>query len=168
MLELALVSKSGTPAPVKMTYPQFVTWLSNKGIQSVSKTANVNIMAAKYTQAALDTTGQLLMYGSSYGSHMTSDSLIHAIMLHACPSQTIADEIRANSRISLFLIPITKSYPSYTAVTRNGYTSRSYATFDGSILKDFVYYDAGQGFMMRYNPSILDTPTFFDGNLKSP
>lgn len=168
MLELALVSKSGTPAPVKMTYPQFLTWLNNKGISSVAKTANVNLMAGKYTQAALDTTGQLLMYGSSYGSHMTSDSLVHAVMLHACPTQIIADEIRANTRISLFLVPAVQSYPSYTALTRNGYTSRTYTAFGGSILKDFVYYDAGQGFMMRYNPSTLDTPTFFDGNLKSP
>lgn len=168
MIELALVSKAGSPSPVKMTYPQFTTWLSNKGITSVPKTTNTTPMQGKYTQAALDTTGQLLMYGSSYGSHFTQDSLVHAIMLHACPTQAIADELRANTRISLFLVTAQQNFTSYPAITRNGYTSRSYAQYFGCTLKDFVYYDASQGFMMRYNPSIPDTPTFFDGNLKSP
>lgn len=167
MLELFTASKSGTPSPGKMTYPQFLTWLSNKGIQSVAKTVNVNLMSGKYTQAALDTTGQLIMYGSSYGSHMTSDSLIHAVMLHACPTRQIADEIRANSRICLYLVTAITSFPSYTAIDRNGYVSRSYTTFQGATLQDLVYYDSSQGYMMRYNPSILNTPVFFDGSLKT-
>lgn len=150
-----------------MTYSQFVAWLSDKNITSITKTSNASAMQGKYTQAALDTTGQLLMYGSSYGSHFTSDSLVHAIMVHASPTQAIADELRANSRISLFLVSPQQSFASYPAVTRNGYTSRSYSTFGGSTLKDFVYYDSSQGIMMRYNPSTMDIPTFFDGSLQS-
>lgn len=166
MFELALTGQKAA-GPSKMTYAQFLTWLQNKNITTVTKTTNVNVMSGKYTQAALDTTGQLLMYGSSYGTHMTNDSLIHAVMLHACPTQTIADELRANSRICLFLITTAQTYATFNAVTRNGYTSRSYSNYTGCNLVDFVYYDASQGYMMQYNPSTLSTPAFFTGALKS-
>jgi len=162
------------PSPIYtatgMNYSQFTTYMTTgngKNIASLSNTSNGNSMQGKYTQAAIDNTGQLLMYGSSYGSNFTSDSLIQAILLHACPTQTVANEVIANKRISLFLVPVAKTQPSFPSVTRNGYTSRSYTQYTGCTLIDFVYYDASQGVMMRYNPSIADTPVPFDGNLKT-
>lgn len=164
MLEMMTASKV---VATKMDYPTFLSWLNTKAIDKVSKTSGVTAMVNKYTQAALDTTGQLLMYGSPYGSHMTQDSLISAIMLHACPTQAIADELRANVRTCLYLVPPVSTFTSYPAVNRNGYLSRSYTSYPGSTLQDFVYYDAALGYMMRYNPSVSGTPVAFDGKLKS-
>lgn len=165
MLEMMTASKV---VATKMDYPTFLSWLSTRNIPTAAKTANMTNMAGKYSQASLDTTGQLLMYGSSYGNHMTADSLIHAVMLHACPTRQIADEIRANSRVCLYLVSAVTSFPSYTALDRNGYVSRSYTTFQGTTLQDFVYYDASLGYMMRYNASVPGAiPVAFDGKLKS-
>ena len=164
---LEIMSVGGKRPSSTMDYPTFLSWLSAKNITKITKTANVNAISNSYSQAGLDTTGQLLMYGTPYGSRMASDSLIHSVMVHACPTKIIADELRANSRVCLYLVSKITSFPSYPALDRNGYLSRSYGTYGGAVLLDFVYYDASLGYMMRYNPSVMDTPVPFDGKLKA-
>lgn len=98
------------------------------------------------------------MWGSPYGTRVTYDSRIHYAIRHMYPSESMFLTAASKNRLVAFTRTTFISYPSYLSVTRNGYTSTSYGSFQGCLLTDFVYYDEDTGYVMRYNPNTISTP----------
>lgn len=98
------------------------------------------------------------MWGSPYGTRVTYDSIIRHAIRHMYPSEAMFLKAASNNRLVAFTRTAFSSYPSYISVTRNGYTSVAYTSYQGCLLTDFVYYDEDTGYVMRYNPNTMNTP----------
>lgn len=168
MLEMLMLS--GKQNVTGMTYADFVTWLNNNKTKytaltsSPSSTTSSSNYVNAYVSIAMTADGGN-MWGTPYNNWFTHDSTFARFIRHACPIQSVFDYMLTNKQYCLLKLGAYQSKSAFPGLNRNGYSSISYSTFGGRQLVDFIYLDNATGIMMRWNPSVADTPTVFNGVL---
>jgi hypothetical protein len=163
MLELMLgVNKPGT-----LGYDQFLTWMTQQGTTITERIpGNTTGNYVGYLKVKMPTTYAGNLWGSPYLSYYTYDSVLGRVAQHAFPTLALANEAATNQRYVLMKSSYVGTKGPYSSVTRNGYTSLSYSTYNGAFCDDFVYFDSVAGMVMRWNPQTNSAITPFDSKLK--
>ena len=89
------------------------------------------------------------------------------VVRHCFLDKTTADENLVTKRTLLVKLVYQGSRANYFALSRNGYSSLSYGTFNGQQIVDFIYFDAVLGKVMRLNPFTDTVAVDFNGVLLS-
>lgn len=103
------------------------------------------------------------MWGTPWGNRFTYDSVMGRVAQHCFPTIDLLNENVTGKRIVVFKLHYLGSNPSYVSLSRNGYASYTYGTFNGSQALDFLYFDSTVGKVMRVNPLGMSVPIAWDG-----
>lgn len=102
---------------------------------------------------------ELTMWGSPWGTRFTHDSYFVCILQHSFPNESILQYYKNNPTTpAVFVRSAITYYPSYNSVTRNGYKSSSYGSYQGTTNTLFIYYDYILDRVMQYDPSTMSEP----------
>lgn len=140
--------------PVERWLSQFSSPLYN-GTALTSTTTPAGKYQWHQVQPASAVSGS--MWGSPWGTRVTFDSRLREVLLHASVNQS-----QFNSFITLdypvyLVYRIVGRISSYSAVTRNGLTSRSYGSFVGGYVDALVYRSFSNPNQMVYHEPYLSS-----------
>lgn len=159
MIELML---QGRGVPSAATYDAFITAVASMTALTEGTSPQSTV---GYRKSQLSTaTGT--MWGSPWLSVATYDSTSHRIIQHAFPDlASYTENVRSKRTVAVKyqFDTVTNHEDGFKSQVRNGYTSVAYGRFNASYVRDFIYYDASIGKMMRLDPSRESTPVVWDG-----
>lgn len=161
MLEMLLSTKKRVLAG--KDYPGFLAAVNEQKLAYKDPTGS-RIDNVEGYYSSMPYAGQAsTMWGTPYKDVVTTDSSVGSVVRHCFPNLVLHDyNANASMKVAYKVANIgTKN--SFNSLARNSYTSLSYTSFTGCNIVDFIYYDNSLGKMMRYNPSLGDTPIAWDG-----
>lgn len=159
MLELMI--SNGKSRSSGVTYAKFLEYLASTNVFEQSPAGLIDSVS-RYIKIKIPAAFTGIMWGTPYLNYLTYDSAANRIAQHAFPTQAITTDNQTNLRYVMLKYNYVGSRSGYQGVTRNGYVSSTYGSFNGGFCDDFIYWDAGNNCMMRYNPLTNSTPVVFD------
>jgi len=159
---LSARKKKGTG--VVSNYPDFQTFV-NKNVTGSLTAGTSAQFTTGYRQTTLNIVDQGTMWGTPWLNYFTYDSILIRVARHAFPDKATADENITSKRVVVAKYVSQGTRSAYQGVTRNGYTSSAYGSFNGQQIVDFIYWDAVLNKAMRLNPFLGQAPKEFDGVL---
>ena len=153
LIQQCLVGVSGV---VAKTYSEFFDHITSIGATSATGGTYITGTGTFYV-GGLSAAGS--MWGSTWnGYYATTDSHMNRAIQHACPTQTVWDNIVSNSSYIHMTLNSLASR-STSSIARNGYTSVSYSEWDTVSMTQLLYWDYTESKAKVVNPFAAGTPT---------
>ena len=161
MIEANLMSGNRSFNP--QAYQEFLDWISFKGI-AVTPTGSNRIITSTNARVAYDFSANDVstMWGSSFGTYLTTDSGVGYAVCHAFPTQAEFNDFVTSKRRVVYKARTLGTVGLFSALLRNGYQSASYGAFSGAAMEEFIYWSVVNQTTMSYNPSLGGQPQPFD------
>lgn len=159
------------------SYQAFLAWLDAKqptmplmaaSDQLVSQSGTIDSQPRRRKMITAQPDSAHIMFGSPYGTHCVGSSALTRVAQHAMPDGGVWQDNILNQRLCMWTQTYIGTVSTFSAVTRNGYTSRSYNGASGRDIRiditEFVYYDPQTDQMMTWNPQTKSVPVPFSLN----